>query len=177
MLAKKSQRRLVILDSIFEVLTSKEIYSTIDYCRYDESRIKQYLHQPLQRMTINLLCELGSYKKETAKKIARKSLRWEGDMQTTVNNFTFFGVQHRPDFDLDFLGTKIAIEIKRGCTGSDIRSGIGQSLVYNTIYDFCAYLFVDTSPDKKIANSFTSQREQKFVENLWNMHNVMFKVV
>ncbi|WP_207264776.1 hypothetical protein [Desulfovibrio sp. Huiquan2017] len=177
MQAKKSTRRVSILESIFDVLTDHEVYETINYRNLDESRIKQYLHQPLQRMTINVLQEHGGCQPDRAKTVARQALRWEGDQQTTVNNFMFFGVQHRPDFDLNILNTSFAIEIKRGQGGTDIRSGIGQSLVYTTLYDFCAYLFIDTSADKRVVNAFSSEREQAFVEKLWRDHNVMFKVV
>ena len=53
---------------------------------------------------------------------------WEGDVNTTVNNFTFFGTQHRPDFVVKIDRLSVAVEVKKGETGSSLREGIGQSL-------------------------------------------------
>lgn len=175
--AKKTSRRTTVMDSIFDVITNVEIYETIKYRSLDEARIKQYIYQPLAQKVCNMFVDLAGYTKEKAKEKSRTALCWEGDQKTTVNNFVFFGVQHRPDFSLEILDTSFAIEIKRGESGADIRSGIGQSLVYSSRYDFCAYLFIDTSPDKKIVNAFSSDKERAFTEQLWENYNIRFEVV
>ena len=173
---KKTSKRLEILNLISDVITSEDIYSTIKYEKLDEAKIKQYLFQPLQRVVVKIFNTILGYSEEYAKKIARSALRWEGDKQTTVNNFMFFGTQHRPDFDLELQDINIAIEIKRGDSGASIREGIGQSLVYTTFYDFCIYLFIDTSKDKSIKNSFSSDREKAFVTSLMEHYNIKFIV-
>ncbi|MDY7002303.1 MAG: hypothetical protein SVS15_11060 [Thermodesulfobacteriota bacterium] len=177
MRAKKTSRRMSILNDLLEVLMSKDIFETIHYHNRNESYIKQYLYQPLQRKISKMFEEYLCLKPSTANKRARTALRWEGDKKTTVNNFLFFGTQHRPDFDLFIDDLKIAIEIKRGESGTAIREGVGQSLVYTTHYDFCVYIFIDTSKDKKIVNAFTSDKEEEFVRLLWENNNVIFRVV
>jgi hypothetical protein len=78
---------------------------------------------------------------------------------------------------LDMNGIKIAIEFKRGDKGSDLRAGIGQSMIYSTHYDFVLYLFIDTSGDKRIFNATGGVNEQEFVEMLWDQYNIKFTVI
>ena len=87
------------------------------------------------------------------------------------------GTQNRPDMVVELGDVRIAIEIKRGETGSDLRSGFGQSMVYATVYDFVLYLFIDTSKDKKILNSSTGGNEVDFVETIWKNWNIRFAIV
>ena len=96
---------------------------------------------------------------------------------TTVNNFVFFGVQHRPDFVVKIDGLKIAVEVKRGDSGSAVREGIGQSIVYAAAFDFVCHIFIDTSKDKKVLNSLQEPAERFFVKTLWNNYNIRFDVV
>jgi Neuraminidase (sialidase) len=77
---------------------------------------------------------------------------------------------------LEINGLKIGIEFKRGQKGSELRSGIGQSMVYATHYDFVLYLFVDTSDDSRIKNAQTGVNETEFIDNLWNQYNIKFIV-
>ncbi len=65
--AKKTEKRVTVLNRVFDVITNPEVYNTINYRKLDESRIKQYLHQPLQRLSVKLLMELGGYVEPTAK--------------------------------------------------------------------------------------------------------------
>jgi len=78
-------------------------------------------------------------------------------------------------FEIDAM--KIAIEFKRGDSGGSLRSGIGQSLIYSTDYDFTVFLFIDTSDNSTIANCSRSEEEERFIENLWKNHNIKFIVV
>ena len=99
-------------------------------------------------------------------------------MNTTVNHIRFLGVQHRPDFVVKLVGIRIAVEVKRGQSGSAIREGIGQALVYaaSQDFDFVNYLFIDTSRDKKIRDSLQQGLNAGFVASLWDFYNVRFHV-
>ena len=176
----KSKRRVKIVESIASAISSKKIFDTIDYRNRNEDYIKQYMHQPL----INELEELyenlelsKSVDKDLVKQKAKDCLLWEGDVNTTVNNFTFFGTQHRPDFVVKIDKLSVAVEVKKGETGSSLREGIGQSLVYSSAFDFVVYLYVDISKDKKIRDSMNGKKEQELINDLWESHNALFQVV
>ena len=116
-------------------------------------------------------------KENTIERNAERSLVWESDKRTTINNIIFLGTQHRPDFLVDIYGQRIGVEIKRGKDGASIREGIGQSIVYSTVYDFVIYLVIDITPDKKIVRAFNEQTEMDMVESLWQNYNIWFDVV
>ena len=178
--APKSARRTRVVDSILACLGSDQIFKTLDYRRKSEAYIKQYMHQPLQSCLLGLYRELGGDLREaTLRRKVKAALLWEGDVSTTINNIRFLGVQHRPDFVVRFEELRIAVEIKRGEAGSAIRDGIGQSLIYaaSEDYDFVAYLFVDTSRDKKIHDSLRKPADRAFVESLWQNYNIRFQIV
>ena len=163
----KTGKRIEFLTSVMNGLKSKDIYDVIDYHSKDESEIKTFMYP-------YLIKELTEY--YGSEKKAKKNLLWEGNKQTTVNNMTFFGVQHRPDMVING-GLSIAVEIKKGDAGSAIREGIGQAMVYSTIYDFVLYLFIDISKDKKIKNTVTAENELKFAKDLWKNYNIIFEVI
>ena len=71
----------------------------------------------------------------------------------------------------------INLEVKKGETGSSLREGIGQSLVYSSAFDFVVYLYVDISKDKKIRDSMNGKKEQELINDLWDNHNALFQVV
>ena len=178
--ATKSARRTKLVDEILEALKGDQIFHTLDYRKKSESYIKQYMHQPLLARLKDLHSDLAPKTSEsTIIKKARASLLWEGDVNTTVNHIRFLGVQHRPDFVVRIDRQNIAVEIKRGESGSAIREGIGQSLVYagSEDFDFVVYLFVDTSKDKKVLRSLDKSLDRAFVDSLWTHYNVRFDVV
>lgn len=174
---RHSKKRTKIVTRLMESLMNSEIYETIDYRRLDESRIKQYMHRIILDEVTKMISEFDNISENTAKEKSRKNLYWEGDKKTTVNNMLFFGTQHRPDFVLNYNDLRIAVEVKKGENGSSLREGIGQGIVYTTNYDFCVYLFIDTSKEKKILNSFGSEKETEMIDSLWKNHNVMFYVI
>lgn len=174
--ASKTEHRIMLLDSIMSVISNKEIYDTIDYKRKNEEYIKQFMYQPLLRKVAERYRDRGfSYK--TYMRKAKNDLIWESNKQTTLHNMVLFGTQHRPDMELNVDGVSIAIEVKRGMVGSDIRQGIGQCIVYSAVYDFVVFLFIDTSDDKRILNSMKSDKERVLGESLWDNYNVMFGAV
>lgn len=175
-LASKSQKRIAFLDVIQEALTHSDIYETIDYRKQSEDKIKQFTYPHLVESLTTYLVETTGADKFVAKDRVKDALKWEGNVKTTVNNILFMGTHNRPDMVLEMNGLRIAIEFKRGEKGSDLRSGIGQSMIYATHYDFVIYLFVDTSEDKRIQNSVHSVNESEFIEELWNRYNIKFIV-
>jgi hypothetical protein len=84
------------------------------------------------------------------------------------------GTQNRPDMVFEIADLKVAIEIKRGGSGSDLRAGIGQSIIYSTHYDFVLTLFIDTSDDKRVYNASNGSNEINFAEELWKNYNIKF---
>ena len=175
-ITKKSKKRLELLESIVNSLKQDDIYNVIDYKNQREDRVKQFIYPYLLNDLKRYYINTRNIKEETAYRNAKKHLLWEGNKQTTVNNMMFFGVQHRPDMVIND-DLNIAIEVKKGNIGSSIREGIGQSLVYSTLYDFVVYLFIDTSKDKRILNAMKSDKESSFVKKLWNEYNILFEVV
>ena len=176
----KSKRRIKIVESIASAISSNKIFDVIDYRNRNEDYIKQYMHQPLISELEALYEDLELSKsadREIVKQKAKDCLLWEGDVTTTVNNFTVFGTQHRPDFVVKIDKLRVAVEVKKGETGHSLREGIGQSLVYSSEFDFVVYLYVDISKDKKIRDSMTGEREQELINDLWKRHNVLFQVV
>ena len=173
----KGLKRENILNSIIATLKHNDIYNTIDYRNQKEDKIKQFLYPHLLDTVTNLYKKHSDISDKTARKNAKESLLWEGNVNTTASNRLFMGTNHRPDFVVEFKGLSIAIEIKRGSKGSSLRESIGQSQVYSNLYDFTISLFIDTSKDKRILNASTSNEEKKFIKKLWAKNNVRFEVV
>jgi len=172
----KSLKRIELLDLISESITQDDIFNVIDYKNKSEDQIKQFVYPHLVESLTNYLVEEGDERSKAKEKIQR-ALKWEGNVKTTINHILFMGTQNRPDMILEINGLKIAIEFKRGEKGSDLRSGIGQSMIYSTHYDFVLYLFIDTSKDKRILNARGGGNEIELVELLWDKFNIKFIVV
>jgi hypothetical protein len=173
----KSVSRTKLLDSVVKALKSPDVYDTINYRKMNESRIKQFIYPYLLNTITTLYKTHDKISEETARNKARESLLWEGNINTTISNNLFMGTSHRPDMVVEFNDIRIAIEIKRGCDGTNIREGIGQTLVYSNIFDFTICLFIDTTKDKRILNASTSKEESSFIKDLWRKHNIRFEVV
>jgi hypothetical protein len=174
--ARKSERRKAICEGIINALKNDEVFDRLKYKNKTESELQNRMAIPLNRTVASLLEEYKGWNPDRAIAEARVRFKSEEDPNTTVKNFMFMGVQHRPDFVIDFDDIHIAVEIKKGSSGQSVRECIGQSVVYNTNYDFTVVLYVDTSQDDRIKNAFTGEREQKVVESLWDNHNIMLGV-
>ena len=178
LIAQKGRRREEIVDRILDAMSDEEIYETLYLQRKSESEVKDRHFRVLLECLEDIHRDMGGVTKESSiKERARDSVLWEGNPKTTINNIKFMGVQHRPDFEIQFEDLKIAVEVKLGDKGSDIRGGLGQSLVYAEEFDFVAYLFVDTTKDKKIREGCQEKEEQILTNNLWNNYNIKFSVV
>ena len=173
----KSQKRIELLDLVSESITQDDVFNVIDYRNKSEDQIKQFIYPHLVDDLAQYMVQEQGIDKAVAKDKIKKSLKWEGNVNTTINHILFMGTQNLPDMVLEINGLKIAIEFKRGDKGSDLRSGIGQSMVYSTHYDFVLYLFIDTSKDKRIVNARGGVNETEFVELLWNQFNIKFVTI
>ena len=174
--ASKTKKRKILLDSIMEVISNEEIYDTINYKKKSEDYIKQFMYQPLLQNLIGKYEEEG-YTEKTCVKKSKESLIWESNKQTTLHNMILFGTQHRPDMEIITDDVFIAVEVKKGKNGADIRQGLGQCIVYSTKYDFVVFLFVDISDDKRIYNSMVAEKEYIIRCDLWKHYNIMFDAV
>ena len=174
----KSAKRVDIVRRIMEMLKTPEVFKTVPYKTQPEDKIKAQQYPYLINEVTRLYEEYKGLKPDSARERAKKNLLWEGNVNTTVSNALFFGTYHRPDLVLQFEeGLRIAIEIKRGEHGKDLRDGIGQAVVYSSCgYDFVVLLFVDTSKDGTVKNSMTGEREVRFIEDMWFEHNTLFDI-
>lgn len=173
----KSQKRLDFMELVSEAITQEDIFDTIDYRNKSEDQIKQFIYPHLVQSLTEYLSENLGIEKEKAKDSVKKGLKWEGNVNTTVHHTLFMGTLNRPDMVLEMNGIKVAIEFKKGDSGGSLRSGIGQSLVYSTNYDFVIYMFIDTSKDQRIKNAQSSIKENELVVDLWERYNIKFIVV
>lgn len=176
-LKSKSQKRIAFIDYLSEAVTHQDIFGTIKYQNQSEEKIKQFIYPHLVENLAEYVVKEQGLEKSDAKELVKKSLKWEGNVNTTVHHILFMGTQNRPDMVLEMNGIKIAIEFKRGDKGSDLRAGIGQSMIYSTHYDFVLFLFIDTSTDKRIFNATGGVNEQEFVRIMWDQYNTKFIVV
>ena len=174
--ANKSQKRSEFIDLISESITHDEVLGTIDYKHKTEDQIKKFIHPHLVESLTNYIAENENKDKEVAEEYVKKNLKWKGNKTNAVSHILFMGTENRPDMVVDMNGLKIAIEFKKGKSGSDVRAGIGQSIIYSTHYDFVLYFFIDISDDKTIKNAQGGVNETEFVELLWEQYNIKFIV-
>jgi hypothetical protein len=173
----KSQKRIQFIELISEAVTNDDIFGTINHKNQSEDQIKQFIYPHLVDSLAEYVVSEKNIDKSSAKELVKTSLKWEGNVNTTVNHILFMGTQNRPDMILEMNGLKIAIEFKHCGKGSDLRSGIGQSMIYSTHYDFVLYVFIDTTEDKRILNAQSGVNETEFVDLVWDQYNIKFIVV
>ncbi len=175
---RRTKRAEEVLNHLVKTLTTDRVYQTYDYKSRDESYIRQALYEAL-RLGIRDFYKRKTphYSKSTLDRKARRALTWEGDARTSIRGTELFARSHRPDYVVDMENLRIAIEVKSGDSGSGIRNGLGQALVYSTDYDFVIYLMIDTSRDSAIANSANNDPERSLIERLWFSHNIRMVLV
>ena len=173
----KSKKRLDVIETICEGITHPEIFNTIDYKKQSEDKIKQFTYPILVNTITEFLVSKRGIDKKRARDFVKTRLLWEGNIKTTVHHTHFMGTKNRPDMIFEIDAMRIAVEFKRGDNGRSLRSGLGQSLIYSTDYDFVIYLFIDTTEDKKIRDSNVDEREEEMIESLWSMYNIKFIVI
>lgn len=175
---KKSVKSVNIVKRIATILKTPEVFGVIKYQEKNEDYIKAQMYPHLLREVAKIYEDVGGFKPDTCMKKAKENLLWEGNVHTIVNNVTLFGVWHRPDMILDYADNmRVAIEIKRGDAGKDIRDGVGQAVFYAQHFNFVILLHVDTGREKNILNAMNGVREQNLIKSLWDIHNIHLDVV
>ena len=91
--ASKSSKRVEFLDLISESITHEDIFGTLNYKKKSEDQIKQFIYPHLVRDLTNYLVSEGEDDKEKAKEIVKSSVKWEGDVNTTVSHILFMGTR------------------------------------------------------------------------------------
>jgi hypothetical protein len=175
--AQKSKKRENVIETICEAITHREIFETIDYKNQSEDKIKQFTYPILVNNLTEYLVKKRGKDRRRSWNFVKERLLWEGNIKTTVHHTRFMGTMNRPDMIFEIDAMRIAIEFKRGDSGGALRSGLGQSLIYSTDYDFTIFLFIDTSENGKIKNCRKSEEEESLIEDLWNRYNIKFIVV
>ncbi len=175
---RKTNRSVEAIDFLIDRLTNERIYRTYNY----RSRNEFYMKGPLNEALRLALEELFRYRHpnyldRTIRRKAEKALAWEGNPTKSIKPTELFGVTHRPDFSIEIDSISIAVEIKVDDSGSTIRSGLGQSLVYSTEYDFVICLIIDTSSDAIISQSTKNLVEANLIQRLWNNHNIRVVII
>ena len=170
---KKTKRAEKVLDRLIEALTDDHVYKKYRFKSLDEIHMQQALDGVLRRGIKDYYKHNGrGYRENTLDRKARRALTWEGDQQSSISGTKLFALSHRPDFVVEMEGLRIAIEIKSDDSGSGIREGIGQALVYATDHDFVIYLMIDTSRNHAIVDSVNNDPEKSLIEKLWLSHNI-----
>lgn len=177
-IAKKTARRTAFLDELMKTLTSKRTFGIIGKSKC-EREIVGYMHNTLRNDFERILAHLNpNWSEQNVKAHAERSIFWEGDISTTVNNIRFMGMQHRPDFFVKFDDARVAVEVKKGENGSAIREALGQCLVYATEYEFVCCVIVDSSQDEKVKRAFEQgEAESELRTKLWDTFNIRLDVV
>lgn len=175
---RKTKKAIEVIDLFIDHLTNERIYRNYNY---------RSLRECFMRIPLNEVLRLAledcfryrhpSYLDRTIQRKAEKSLVWEGNPTKSITPTKLFGVTHRPDFTIEIGSMRIAVEIKTDDSGSMIRSGLGQAIVYSTDYDFVICLLIDTSPDAAISKSVDCEIENDLIRTLWNDHNIRFVIV
>jgi hypothetical protein len=175
--AKKTEHRKLIIENIMKAITSDNTFSVIG-SGHSEAQIATHLHQTILRQLENLWKVLEpDLNSKSIEKKAKASFLWEGDKNTTINNIIFMGCQHHPDYVVQIDGIRIAIELKRGETGSAVREALGQCLVYSTQFEFTCCVVVDTSKDGKCSVAYkTGDLERQLLETLWDKFNIRLSI-
>ena len=178
--AVKSSKRVNFIEDVVKLMKSNSFFS--DYVRRDRDTEGQIQKSIFLDLEVNKLPKaIGKafgLESKKAKEWVGENFAWEQKTTVTVNNFPFMATNHRPDAVLTIPGgRRIAIEIKKGQGGAEIRAGIGQAVVYSTQFDFVIYLFVDTTESRDIQSASGGEKEDQLISSLWEYYNIWFDVV
>lgn len=187
--ARKTERRIKLIKDLADCIKN--------YRYFDDTTKRDNSERELQKAIFYELMEdipsylTGHYHKdeEYYKNEIHEIFRWEQNKYHSVKNFALFNTNHRPDAKLfipDRSQTSVAIELKRGDSGSNLRSGLGQAILYSKQFDFVIYTFIDTTRNRNIRSSISGRSnpnnddvsiERKLISELWDYHNVRFQIV
>lgn len=172
--AVKSQKRVDLIESIIDDIRNHEKFDNNIKRTSPEKEIQKDIFQRLEKKSLKPIVQnyLGCSTKH-AEEIVTTKFKWESDKNTTLNNFNRFGLNHRADATLEIDGFTIAIEIKKG----NLKEGIGQSLLYSSVYDFVIFIYVDYTPDFRVRDSILRKEEQDIINKLWDAHNIKIEII
>jgi hypothetical protein len=172
--AVKSQKRVDLIESIIDDIRNHEKFDNNIKRTSPEKEIQKDIFQRLEKKSLKPIVQnyLGCSTKH-AEEIVTTKFKWESDKNTTLNNFNRFGLNHRADATLEIDGFTIAIEIKKG----NLKEGIGQSLLYSSVYDFIIFIYVDYTLDSSVKKSILGTEEEAIINKLWDAHNIKIKIV
>ena len=172
--AVKSQKRVDLINSIIDDIKNHEKFDNNIKRTSPEKEIQKDIFQRLEKKSLKSIVQnyLDCSTKH-AEEIVTKKFKWESDKNTTLHNFNRFGINHRADATLEIDGFTIAIEIKK----DNIKEGIGQSLLYSSVYDFVIFVFVDHTADFSVKNSLSRTEENDIINKLWDAHNIKIEIV
>ena len=176
-LASKSKNRIAILDMIQDGISKGQILEGIDFRSQSEDKIQQFIYPNLINQLTDHVMDKKGFSRSLAIERAKTMVKWDGNTSSQVRNIQFMGTTNKPHMTLKIEGINIAIEIKKGNRGSALREGIGQSMIYSTIFDFVLYLFIDTSEDRKILNGSSAITEENFLNNIWDNFNIKYNII
>lgn len=174
----KTQKRLEVLEAIIQIFKNDVLISSLNFDQKQEGDLKDSIF-------FNLLVGLKryfhdkhpDYKDATIERKANRAVTWEGHKLESISPTWILGVSHRPDYVIDIIGIRIAVEIKKADDGSSIREMIGQSIVYSREYDFVIGLIIDITKDAAIISSVEGENETALLDELWEQHNIRFEFI
>ncbi|MFA5618284.1 MAG: hypothetical protein WDK95_15750 [Syntrophorhabdaceae bacterium] len=175
----KTNKRTDFIDAIFDCMKNHEYFSDdFDRRKEKEGGIQKVFFSKLERSLPKLYVDKLGKNSDEAQKMTKETFIYEKKKKIILHNFNYFGTSHRPDAQLEIdKNVSLVIEIKKGDKGTDIRAGIGQSLIYSQKYDFVLFVFVDTSPERTIRNAVTAEEEKSLINSLWDNYNIRFRVL
>lgn len=170
----KSKKRVDLINKIISDIISHEKFENNIKRNSPEYEIQKDIFQRLEKKSLKPIVQdyLGCSDKH-ATEIVTTKFKWESDKNTTLNNFNRFGINHRADATLEIDGFTIAIEIKKG----NLKEGIGQSLLYSSVYDFIIFIYVDYTLDSSVKKSILGTEEEAIINKLWDAHNIRIEIV
>ncbi|MBN2017313.1 MAG: hypothetical protein JW794_04175 [Candidatus Cloacimonetes bacterium] len=175
---KKTTKRLNLINEIIKKMKEHDIFSeSVSRKTNTENMIQKSVFSMLDKRLPEIISKNYGITERNARKQIKYNFIFESKTIKPVPSFNFFATNHRPDAILELRDIRIAFEIKKGEKGNSIRSGIGQSIVYSTQYDFVLYFFVDTTPGCDINSSKHGDKEKELIKYLWDNYNIRFFVV
>lgn len=175
---RKGKKLMKVINDMMEMMMSHENLSPkIGRKSKTETSIQETVFSKLDMNLPDVVQKYYGYTRKTAKKIVDKDFCFEAKTNCHVSSVQFFGKPHRPDAEFELKGVTYGFEIKKGKKGFSIRSGIGQSIVYSTQFDFVLYFFVDTSKGRDIKNVEEGSKESAIIDSLWDDYNIKFVII
>lgn len=180
---KKGKNLVAFVESVTKVMSENSRFDRSIYKRsssdFKESVIQRNIFDDLRKKLPQLINTAFGTSEAKCKKEIDEILKFEGNIKTKVTNLVTFGVGNRPDAKIILKDSDntFCLEIKKGKNSQALRSGLGQSLLYSTRFDFVIYFFVDTSDTGDIKNGQSADEERLLIKSLWDNYNIKFQII